>query len=94
MPNLIMTATISAFIKYHYPHFNAAALIVAAEGYKRHLDSGAKMMITLAGAKSTAELGVSLAEMIRPTPRDAQYAKGLRSKKIRSHLWTCKTCRK
>jgi deoxyhypusine synthase len=37
----------------------------AAKGYEAHLDAGGKMMITLAGAMSTAELGVSLAEMIR-----------------------------
>ena len=56
---------ISDFIKYHYRHFNAAALIDGAEGYKKHLESGGKMMVTLAGAMSTAELGLSLAEMIR-----------------------------
>ncbi len=37
----------------------------AAEGYSKHLDEGGKMFLTLAGAMSTAELGVSLAEMIR-----------------------------
>src|SRR6266705_2044459 len=56
---------ISQFIQYHYRHFNAAALIDAAKGYEAHLLEGGKMMITLAGAMSTAELGVSLAEMIR-----------------------------
>lgn len=56
---------ISAFIKHHYRHFNAAALVDAAEGYRKHLDGGNKMMVTLAGAMSTAELGLSLAEMIR-----------------------------
>jgi deoxyhypusine synthase len=56
---------ISTFIKHHYRHFNAAALVDAAEGYKKHVDNGGKMMITLAGAMSTAELGLSLAEMIR-----------------------------
>ena len=56
---------ISDFIRHHYRHFNAAALIDAAEAYNRHLNSGGKMMITLAGAMSTAELGLSLAEMIR-----------------------------
>jgi deoxyhypusine synthase len=56
---------ISDFIKHHYRHFNAAALVDAAEGYKKHLDSGGKMFVTLAGAMSTAELGLSLAEMIR-----------------------------
>ncbi|RIH78231.1 Deoxyhypusine synthase-like protein [Calidithermus terrae] len=56
---------VSQFIKHHFRHFNAAALVDAAEGYKRHLDNGGAMMITLAGAMSTAELGISLAEMIR-----------------------------
>lgn len=60
-----MTAPISTFLRHHYRHFNAAALIDAAEGYRAHLDAGGRMMVTLAGAMSTAELGLSLAEMIR-----------------------------
>jgi deoxyhypusine synthase len=56
---------VSDFVRHHYRHFNAAALIDAATGYARHLDNGGKMMVTLAGAMSTAEIGLSLAEMIR-----------------------------
>ena len=56
---------VSQFLTHHYRHFNAAALIDAAEAYTTHLDNGGKMMVTLAGAMSTAELGLSLAEMIR-----------------------------
>src|SRR5512138_4035710 len=56
---------ISAFLEHHYRHFNSAALLDAARGYVRHLDSGGQMLVTLAGAMSTAELGLSLAEMIR-----------------------------
>ena len=56
---------IRTFIETHYRHFNAAALGDAAKAYERHLDQGGKMMVTLAGAMSTAELGVSLAQMIR-----------------------------
>ncbi|MFM7822676.1 MAG: deoxyhypusine synthase family protein, partial [Bacteroidota bacterium] len=56
---------ISRFIEHNYRHFNAAALMDAAKGYETHLLEGGKMMITLAGAMSTAELGISLAEMIR-----------------------------
>ena len=56
---------VSRFITNHYRHFNAASLVDAARGYEKHLTEGGKMMITLAGAMSTAELGVSLAEMIR-----------------------------
>jgi len=56
---------ISQFIESNYLHFNAAALVDAAKGYEAHLDNGGRMMVTLAGAMSTAELGKSLAEMIR-----------------------------
>ncbi|MGB3562057.1 MAG: deoxyhypusine synthase family protein [Thermoanaerobaculia bacterium] len=57
--------TILAFLERHYRHFNAATVVEATDGYARHLESGGKMMVTLAGAMSTAELGISLAEMIR-----------------------------
>ncbi len=58
-------ATLSDFLRHHYRHFNAAALVDAAEAYVRHLDQGGKMLLAMAGAMSTAELGLSLAEMIR-----------------------------
>ena len=60
-----MTQPIRSFIKQHYKHFNAASLVDAAEAYEKHLADGKKMLISLAGAMSTAELGISLAEMIR-----------------------------
>src|SRR5881628_35816 len=56
---------ISKFIAKNYRHFNAAALLDAAKGYEIHLAAGGKMLMTIAGAMSTAELGISLAEMIR-----------------------------
>ena len=56
---------ITDFIRHHYRHFNGAALVDAADGYVRHLGNGGEMLVTLAGAMSTAELGLSLAEMIR-----------------------------
>ena len=56
---------VSRFLTHNFRHFNAAALIDAANGWTRHLDQGGKMMVTLAGAMSTAELGITLAEMIR-----------------------------
>jgi deoxyhypusine synthase len=56
---------ISDFIRHHYRHFNGAALVDAAEAYVEHLAGGGQMLVTLAGAMSTAELGLSLAEMIR-----------------------------
>lgn len=57
--------SVTEFIKHHYRHFNAAVLVDAAEAYRRHLDQGGKMLLAMAGAMSTAELGLSLAEMIR-----------------------------
>jgi deoxyhypusine synthase len=56
---------VSDFVHQHFRHFNAAALVDAADGYVRHLQGGGKMFMTLAGAMSTGELGLSLAEMIR-----------------------------
>jgi deoxyhypusine synthase len=56
---------ISDFLDHHYRHFNAAALVDASRGFVRHLDSGGKMLIAMAGAMSTAEIGLSLAAMIR-----------------------------
>jgi deoxyhypusine synthase len=56
---------ISEFIRRHYRHFNAATLVDAAAAYRAHIDRGGSMLVTLAGAMSTAELGLSLAEMIR-----------------------------
>lgn len=56
---------VKKFIEHHYRHFNSATLIDAAVAYGTHIDQGNKMMVCLAGAMSTAELGLSLAEMIR-----------------------------
>ncbi len=56
---------ITQFMNHHYRHFNAAAMMDAVKGYEAHITGGGKMMVTLAGAMSTAELGISLAEMIR-----------------------------
>ncbi len=61
----VTLGSVSRFIDEHFRHFNAAVLKDAADAYVAHLDHGGKMMITLAGAMSTAELGISLAEMIR-----------------------------
>jgi deoxyhypusine synthase len=57
--------TVKDFITRHYRHFNAAVVIDAAQAYVDHLAKGGKMFFTIAGAMSTAELGLSLAEMIR-----------------------------
>ena len=62
---MIKKGPVSQFITQHYKHFNAATLVDAAQEYENQISIGNKMMITLAGAMSTAELGKSLAEMIR-----------------------------
>ena len=56
---------ISKFITHNYRHFNAASLVDAAKAYEDLLAKGGKMFLAMAGAMSTAELGLSLAEMIR-----------------------------
>jgi deoxyhypusine synthase len=56
---------ISTFLSHHFRHFNAATLVDAARAYRAHVEEGGWMMVTLAGAMSTAELGLSLAAMIR-----------------------------
>src|SRR5512141_2924225 len=57
--------TISEFLKHHFGHFNSATVVDAAEAWKTLLAGGGRMFLTMAGAMSTAELGLSLAEMIR-----------------------------
>lgn len=59
------TSPITQFVDTHYKHFNAGALRDAAIGYKTHIEKGGKMFLTMGGAMSTGELGISLAEMIR-----------------------------
>jgi deoxyhypusine synthase len=58
--------SVSAFMEKHYRHYNARETLSAAKAYKKFVeqDNGA-MLVSLAGAMSTAELGISLAEMIR-----------------------------
>jgi deoxyhypusine synthase len=56
---------VSKFLAHNYRHFNAAALMDAAKAYESHLAKGGKMLVTIAGAMSTAEMGITLAEMIR-----------------------------
>ena len=57
--------SVKKFLRHHYRHFNAAVVVEASQAYADHLKSGGKMLVTLAGAMSTGEIGISLAEMIR-----------------------------
>lgn len=59
------TGTVRAFLDHHFLHYNSRELVRAARGYGAHLEQGGAMMVTLAGAMSTAQLGKSLARMIR-----------------------------
>lgn len=59
------------FVVHHFRHFNAAALVDAAKAWEAHLAAGGKMMLTMGGAMSTAELGLVVAELIR---RDKVHA--------------------
>jgi deoxyhypusine synthase len=56
---------VSDFMERNFRHFNARETLAAAKGYKQFVGDGGKMLVSLAGAMSTAELGISLAEMIR-----------------------------
>lgn len=57
--------TISSFMEHHFRHFNARETIDAAKGWRALLDGGGEMLLAMAGAMSTAEIGLSLARMIR-----------------------------
>jgi len=56
---------ISEFMEKYFLHFNSAVIVDAAKAYRQQLDNGAKMLVSLAGAMSTAELGKIFSEMIR-----------------------------
>ena len=60
-----MPGPVSTFINRHFRHFNAAALVEAAEAYRQHVEADNHKLLAMAGAMSTAELGISLAQMIR-----------------------------
>lgn len=56
---------VKSFLRHHFRHFNSAAIVDAAEAYVQHIDQKGRMLVAMAGAMSTAEIGLSLAEMIR-----------------------------
>ncbi len=56
---------IRKFVYEHYKHFNAGELARCAESLQGFLGQGGRLMVTLAGAMSTAEIGRSLAPAIR-----------------------------
>ncbi|MBX7191410.1 MAG: deoxyhypusine synthase family protein [Sandaracinaceae bacterium] len=57
--------TVRKFMERHYLHFNSREVVAAAKAYEKHIESGGKMMVTLAGAMSTARIGRILGRLIR-----------------------------
>ena len=60
-----MSGPVSKFLEHHFRHFNARETLDTAKSWCQFLEDGGKMLVSRAGAMSTAELGVSLARMIR-----------------------------
>jgi deoxyhypusine synthase len=58
-------AALRAFLDAHFQHFNSRELVAAAKAYEGHIQAGGKMLVTLAGAMSTAKIGQTLAPLIR-----------------------------
>ncbi len=56
---------ISDFMESNYRHFNARETLDAAKAWRKLIDQGGTMFLAMGGAMSTAEIGISLAEMIR-----------------------------
>ena len=56
---------VRGFVDRHFHHFNAGALRDCAQSLDKFLNEGGRLMVTLAGAMSTAEIGRSLAPLIR-----------------------------
>ncbi len=59
--------SISRFMEQHYRHFNAREMLAGAKAYREFVSpqNQGRMLVSLAGAMSTGELGISLAAMIR-----------------------------
>ncbi len=59
-------ASIVSFLESNFRHFNARETLDAAAGYCRFVtQEGGMMMVSLAGAMSTAEIGKTLAPLVR-----------------------------
>lgn len=48
-----------------FHNFNARAMKDATLAYKKHIDEGGKMLLAMGGAMSSAQMGITLAAMIR-----------------------------
>ena len=68
---------ITDFIRTHYRHFNAAVVVDAAEAYRRHLDAGGKMLVTLAGAASYLAFAIPVPNVAGLGPPQAAWVAAL-----------------
>jgi deoxyhypusine synthase len=59
------SAQVSKFAQKTLNHLNAGSTLQAALWLKQHLKNGGKIVVTLAGALSSFQVGVMLAELIR-----------------------------
>ena len=53
------------FIDKNFRHFNSAVVCEASKAWVEHLKNGGKMLLAMAGALSTGEIGITLGEMIK-----------------------------
>jgi deoxyhypusine synthase len=60
-----MNGQVTDFLTRTFRHFNAGELVRAGQALKAHVDGGGHVLLAMAGAMSTGELGILLAEMIR-----------------------------
>ena len=60
-----MTMSVRTFVDHHYEHFNAGTLGETARSLLQFLEQGGRLVLTLAGAMSTAGMGRLIAPMIR-----------------------------
>ena len=58
-------STVRDFLARHFLHFNSREVVAAAQAWEEHVAAGGKMMVTLAGAMSTARIGGLLSRLIR-----------------------------
>ncbi|MDO8626161.1 MAG: deoxyhypusine synthase family protein [Candidatus Magasanikbacteria bacterium] len=56
---------VTQFAEETLNHLNAGSTLQSALWLKKHLDNGGKLVVTLAGALSSFEIGVMLADLIR-----------------------------
>ncbi|MEM1024071.1 MAG: deoxyhypusine synthase family protein [Myxococcota bacterium] len=58
-------SSVRQFLDRHFLHFNARELVEAARSFETHVQKGGKMLVSLAGAMSTSQIGRTLAPLIR-----------------------------